>query len=81
MFVATNYRMFLDRFFVLSRMERLATTRLHVALDMQNDEKLRASLHEALQLIHQQKLQLVADLQKLMLSSSTSPLGVAQMQQ
>lgn len=81
MFATTNYRMFLDRFFVLTRMERLATTRLHVALDLQNDEKLRASLHELLQLIHQQKLQLVADLQKLILASSTSPLGAVQAQQ
>ena len=80
MFHATRYRMFLDRLFVLARMEKLATTRLQVELDMQNDEQLRASLHEALLLIHQQKIQLLSDLQQLVLSSSTSPLDAEQAQ-
>ena len=48
MLAVTEYRALLDRFFVLARMEKLATIKLRMSTEMGGKEELLDSLHEEL---------------------------------
>ena len=72
MFVNYQYRILLDRFFILARMEKLTSTKLRWAHEMQGDENLVATLNEELRKVHDEKLQLLVTLQEFMLAGNNT---------
>ncbi len=72
MFVNYQYQILLDRFFILARMEKLATTKLGWANEMQGDDNLVISLNEELRKLHDEKLQLLVSLQEFMLAGNNA---------